>query len=120
MLLSAGANVDFVDDTGRSCLLLAVEDGFYEISVMLLENGADVDLRQPRDGATPLLRAAADGSPDLCSLLLRRGADVNAQTHSGTFALLMAALQGHGEVASVLMWHGADVNQVELSAGHLS
>ena len=77
VLLSAGANVDFVDDTGRSCLLLAVEDGLYEISDMLLENGAGVDLRQPRDGATPLLRAAADGSPDLCSLLLRRGADVN-------------------------------------------
>jgi len=76
----------------------------------LLQNGADVNLRDRRGGATPLMYAAALGSLDTMKLLIEKGADVNARSTGGATALMWAAT----DLAKVrlLVDRGADVNAV--------
>ena len=42
-LLKEGADVNIVDDTGRSSLIYAAENGHIEIVTFLLNNGADLN-----------------------------------------------------------------------------
>ena len=76
----------------------------------LLQNGADVNLRDRRGGATPLMFAAAFGSLETMTLLIDKGADVNARTTGGATALMWAAT----DLAKIrlLLDRGADVNAV--------
>jgi ankyrin repeat protein len=76
----------------------------------LLQNGADVNLRDRRGGATPLMYAAALGSLDTMTLLIDKGADVNARSTGGATALMWAAT----DLAKIrlLLDRGADVNAV--------
>ena len=56
----------------------------------LLRNGAAVDVRDRRGGATPLMNAAAFGSIETMKLLIDKGADVNARSTAGATALMWA------------------------------
>lgn len=49
LLLERGAKIDLVDMDGRSALLHASSEGFYDMVKLLLESGAQVDL-QDNDG----------------------------------------------------------------------
>jgi hypothetical protein len=63
-------------------------DRFVETAIrMLLDAGANPNLRRPRDGQTPLHIAARHGSLKLTQLLLERGADVRIADNSGYTAL---------------------------------
>jgi ankyrin repeat protein len=79
----------------------------------LLRNGAEVDVRERRGGATPLMNAAAFGSIETMKLLIDKGADVNARSTAGATALMWAA----ADLAKVrlLVERGADVNVVSES-----
>lgn len=76
----------------------------------LLQNGADVNLRDRRGGATPLMYTAALGSLDTMTLLIDKGADVNARSAGGATALMWAAT----DLAKIrlLVDRGADLNAV--------
>ncbi|KAH9037520.1 hypothetical protein EDB85DRAFT_2142480 [Lactarius pseudohatsudake] len=76
---------------------------------LLLENGADVNIRAYED-RTPLQCASYEGFPDVTRWLLRRGVDVNAQDEDQWTALHYAGVNGHLEVAEILLEHGAEVN----------
>ena len=75
-LLQAGADVDRVDDNGRTPLHDACVNGHADVVSLLLDAGAEVD---PADNQkwTPLYYACARGHADVVSLLLDAGADVD-------------------------------------------
>jgi ankyrin repeat protein len=79
----------------------------------LLQNVADVNVRERRGGATPLMHAAAIGSLETMKLLIDKGADVNARAAGGATALMWAA----ADLAKIrlLLDRGADVNAVSES-----
>jgi len=79
----------------------------------LLKNGADVNAKERRGGATPLMHAAAFGSEEAMTLLIDKGADVNARSAGNATALMWAV----GDIAKVrlLVARGADVNAVSES-----
>jgi len=73
-----------------------------EIARLLIEAGANKDLRRTEDGSTPLHVAAEEGHLDLVRLLIESGADSEITTDNLTTALLLASGQGHAEVVTFL------------------
>ena len=77
----------------------AVADGgSTEIARLLLDAGADVNVRQP-GGFTPLHAAAQVGNDELVELLLERGADPDARLDEGPTPPDLAREAGHSDVA---------------------
>jgi ankyrin repeat protein len=78
----------------------------FEISLMLLEHGADVNAQQQED-FTPLQEAAQNGQIDMVKLILSYHPAVDARQAGGKTALRIAIEHGHPEVADLLRKHGA-------------
>ncbi len=93
----------------------AVVGGDFEAARRLLDQGADIEAKDPGSGASPLHYAVMKGRMDMIDLLLSRGADVNSRTRNGTTPLHTAALYARLEVAERLLEQRADINAV--SAG---
>ena len=109
--LRRGANVDSGLDggwLGGKTVLHRAAWGEYEIAVLLLENGADVNVKD-RWSETPLHQAVAHHSGKIAVLLLENGADVNAKGFHDYTPLHDAASQGAREMVTLLLEHGADV-----------
>jgi uncharacterized protein len=91
-------------------LLAAAANGRLEIAEVLLEHGADLNIRDTKKKATPLLWATLKGHADLVNLLLDKGADLSAaELKTGMTPLLTAANQGNVEIARILLARGADI-----------
>jgi len=124
-LINAGADVSLATDRGWNPLYMAVKmrslekgtmpnpvidmNGMYDVIVMLLDKGANVNARLLADtevhnsirstwlaeaGGTPFLRASLCGDLKVMKLLLQHGADPLIATTDGTTALM--ALSGVG------------------------
>ena len=88
-------NVNVKDDyRGDTPLHYAAENGHIEIARLLLQNGADLNVRSNR-GRTPLHLAAENGNVDILHLLVENGVDLEVQANNGSRTLHFAALHGH-------------------------
>jgi hypothetical protein len=107
-----GFSVKDRDDRGTTPLHFAATYASNpEITVALLEAGADVNARD-EVGWTPLhLAAGWNDNPDVITTLLQAGTDVNARDKYGETPLLYAAwLNDNPDVIIALVEAGADVN----------
>ena len=88
ILLSHGANPNYVDASGRTALVYAVVTD-EEILRLLLSYGADPNIAD-KNKRTPLMLAALDvgTEPGIMEALIEYGADINAQDEDGMTALL--------------------------------
>ncbi|GAB6178795.1 hypothetical protein JCM14036_01140 [Desulfotomaculum defluvii] len=78
LLLDSDAEVNAVDKNfGWSALHYAVYEGNQEKVQVLLDEGADINIKG-NDGQTPLIRASIVGNAEVVQLLIRNGADVFA------------------------------------------
>lgn len=82
--ISDGLDLDNQDSFGVAALGLAILRGFPEAARMLIENGADMELRSTSTrnlvtGRTPFFFAATKGYSGLVTFMLQRGANVNAK-----------------------------------------
>lgn len=82
----------------------AAAGGHYRIVKMLLELGADPNVRE-QGGFTPLHAAAQNGDVDTVRILLLGGADLTLKSQDGQIALDLAMEAGH-EKASALLGEG--------------
>jgi hypothetical protein len=74
----------------------------------MVEAGADLDVREPSGGSSPLITAAVFGQTEAARLLIEAGADVNLQNNEGSTALLTAAFFANPEIVELLLAAGAD------------
>ncbi|KAF7356254.1 hypothetical protein MVEN_00956900 [Mycena venus] len=88
----------------------AAEVGNLETVKLLLENGADVNVRGGEYG-TALQTASYFGYANIVLLLLAYGADVNAQGGKNGTALYAACKAGKSEIVKLLIEKGADVSK---------
>lgn len=111
-LIKEGANVNAQDIGGFTALTAAVREGHLKVAELLLEKGADPEIRGNYYwGETALMMAAQKSRPDLVELLLKRGALVDAKSkHTGSTPLIMASREGDPETVRKLIERGADVN----------
>lgn len=107
-VVDAGADVNGIDEEGRTALMLSAFNGFSEIVLLLLDEGASIDWRDGM-GRTALLYAATGPFPETVKILLDKGAEPNVVDSDEHFSPLMhAAAEGNLEVVKILLKAGAD------------
>jgi len=92
---------------GYTALILASTYGHVEIAEMLLENQANVNIRDA-EGNTAIIWACLKGHYDIVELLLENGANINDKDDDGNTAILWACVKGHFNIVELLLENGAD------------
>jgi ankyrin repeat protein len=85
-LVAAGAQVGAATATGATALMQAAHSGSVDSARILLENGADPNVKETANGQTALMFAAAADRVDVVKLLLARGADLAATSRVEDFS----------------------------------
>ena len=98
------------DHFGETPLFNATESKKYEISKLLLENGADVNAANFEDGTTSLMNSSYNNDTETTKLLLEYNADPDLGNKYGDTALHMACRQGYTDIVKLLLEHNADPN----------
>jgi ankyrin repeat protein len=112
LLLASGADVNAQNVFHATALIWAGGDAVK--SRMLIEHGADINVRT-QQGQTPLMVAARrNGNADLVRLLLEKGADTKTP---GDTTLIPAAQSGDVDIMRLLIENGANVNCVSPRIG---
>jgi len=88
-------------------LILAARAGQVGLVKLLLERGADVNLRDKETEATALIAAAHQGHVQVVEVLLQKGADISAKDKTGKTALSEATRYNHEDVVKLLKERGA-------------
>jgi uncharacterized protein (TIGR02996 family) len=103
---------------GATPLLVAMHQGHGEIAELLIERGADVEVRVPAShgAGTALRAAAAQGDIKLLRLLRARGASVEAD-QGGSWGLLQAVCYPRGHLTRGTPIDYAEVIRLLLDAG---
>jgi ankyrin repeat protein len=114
ILVKCGAKIDLSDAIApnrlridETALTTAVENDRIEIVRYLLEQGAQVNLRGPVNGETPLFAALRWHHTDILTLLFQAHADVNVRNNDGYTVLALAALKNDLEMVEFLKANGA-------------
>jgi uncharacterized protein len=108
-------------------LIEAVRRGDVDAARLLLDQGADPNLRevvltkpslthrieggQPTLADTALIIAVQEGHTEIAKLLLDRGADVNGRGAANLTPLMEAARRSRADLTKLLLEHGAGLNQ---------
>ena len=101
-LLKNGVNPNgLTGQWGKTALGIAVEQGDVEITRLLLDAGADPDIKS--GGYTPLVLAALRGHARIVGLLMKAGANPDFKSGDGNTPLTAAASMNRLEVIRVLM-----------------
>ncbi len=122
MLLTAKAEVNYIDGQDRSPLIRAVEideDAMIPMLEMLVKYGADVNLANSR-GTSPLHSVGISGNIAMCNFLIDAGANTfssrNKLVHDAMSAtpLTRAILNRRKEIAKILIEKGGldDIDRV--------
>jgi ankyrin repeat protein len=107
-LLERGANPNV---PMRQVLAESISNGHDEITILLLDHGADPNLVTPNGGVSPLMEAASRGKVLIMRALIQKGADVNYDDHVGGGTALNLAVEGSRlEAVRLLLEAGADAS----------
>lgn len=109
LLFDHGADPNLGGGEWTCPLIAAAGNREEEITKILLEKGASVNVYGGKYHSTPLMLAAAWLSLEPVRLILEAGADINAFDNDGDTALILAARSGDSEVVKFLLENGADV-----------
>ncbi|KAF2357114.1 Ankyrin repeat [Trinorchestia longiramus] len=105
VLVSNGADVNSVSDTGSTSVRSACFMSHIKIVKYLVESGADV-LKPNFNGGTCLINSVQ--SVELCKFLIDHGADINARDIKSKTALHYAIEEHRYETVKLLIERGAD------------
>lgn len=123
VLLKTG-NVDAKGGKQNSTpLIIASRRGYYEIVKLLLDNGANINLKNDL-GVTALMSAARGDNVETIKLLLSHGAKVNDKSYQKKrTALEYAVKRGNYKSVELLLAKGADTarlkQNIEMTISHL-
>lgn len=99
------ANLDAQMQNGDTLLHMAAIEGKRTIVPLLLELGANPNIKDSDYGSTPLHKAAFSGYPGIVQALRRSGANTESLNNLGQKAVEVARLYGHPEVVDILDRH---------------
>ncbi|MFI5160988.1 MAG: ankyrin repeat domain-containing protein [Sphingobacteriales bacterium] len=102
-LVLKGADVNLPSDNGFRVFPIhsAAAGNYNDIARMLIDNGANVNVKQ-QAGATPLHSAAQNGNLELLIMLLENGADTEVRMEGGKLPADLAREKGFAEISEIL------------------
>lgn len=105
-------NPSLVDQTknGRSLLHVCCQTRNYDMALMLVMRGADINVLDG-EGRSPLLFCIEIKAENIAQMLIERGADIEIKARDGHAALHLCAMHGCQRVANWLIDRGADVDE---------
>ena len=111
-LISKGADVNNIDNWRSTSLIWASVDGDLEVAKILVENGADMEIKGYSTGCgTPALIFALQYKRfEVANYLLSKGANPNAETDFRWTALMEASYSGYFDIAKLLIAKGAHLD----------
>ena len=114
LLLQGRANINHLNNDGRTALMKAClsETPLNDLVRLLIEYGADINIKETELQRTALMIAAEYGHASIVQCLLEQGAPVNTQDVEGVTSLMIASQFGHPETVRVLLDYGADANML--------
>jgi ankyrin repeat protein len=115
-LIRKGANVNCIMSAERHVLLhFVMQFGHVRILQLLLEARANIEVKEEKEGWTPL-HYAAQFSPACVELLIKRGANIHALTNNGLSSLYFATFLGQVASARLLLAQDPPVDHTYLDA----
>jgi ankyrin repeat protein len=107
-----GADINKIDnDTGKTALMYASENGHFLVVQSLINAGADVNIRgKDYDKNTALLIASNKQNFDIVKSIIDAGANVNIEDRNGTTPLLYASTVGELSIVDYLINKGANIH----------
>jgi|GEM_PF-2603038 len=106
-LLDEGVDPNASPSGGRTCLMVASENGHPQVVKTLLSKGAKANLQEWKVKFTALMVAAKHGQAEIVKLLLEAGADPSVKDKDTWTALRWAVSRGHKDVETLLDKSGA-------------
>jgi len=103
---NADVNAPPVPSSRDTALTIAADKGHYRFVQLLLERGAQVDVRNKK-GNSSLWLAANGGHIDVVQLLYSAGADIDSQDNRKVSCLMAAFRKGHSKVVKWMVKHVA-------------
>lgn len=101
-LVKQGVALNEQDDEGRTAAMIATYNNDYATAKVLIEAGADVNIRDTMLN-NPFLYAGAEGYLDILKLTVKAGANPALLNRFGGTALIPAGEHGHVEVIKYLL-----------------
>ena len=117
LLVENNCDLKAMGPDGASILHLVIEKGNLGMLRILLDGGANVDIRDSTTGRTPLQVASLLGHSSIATMLLDYGAAPNLTDDKLDTAFLIAAREEKLDILKLLASRGADVN-MKTSAGN--
>lgn len=115
-LLRKGAEIDDLDENGRTAAVWAVSREDIDCLKVLVGAGCDVDARDGADSSDgiggwtlAMMAVNCDGGVAELEVLIKAGADLDAVAFEGLSATMAAAGRGNAEALRLLIASGADV-----------
>ena len=118
ILLKAGANPTIVSNKGLTPFwYLLNERTYFENRIehirLMIQNGANIDEKNPESDETPLIYAIKHRDNQLIHLLVEMGADVNIPTSANVTPLMLASIRETHDIVRLLIDHGARRDYVD-------
>jgi hypothetical protein len=104
--------VNLVDNLGRSPLRIASSHGLFDLSKLLIDNGANVNYID-ESGRNALMMVATYDYIEVAELFIAHGAEIDHLDNDGRSALLYAAHEGRVAVLDFLIAHGAKADHLD-------
>ncbi|XP_072024030.1 uncharacterized protein [Amphiura filiformis] len=116
MLIEKDCDVNIPNPAGRTSLLIATAEGFWDICQLLVGKCDDINATD-KEGFSALHYAARVGESELCRLLIKHGADVNLRNNQEQTPMFLAVSNGHTEVVHTLVEQGAKCDDITDARG---
>lgn len=96
-----------------SCLQLACITGYEIMAKLLIENGANVNMADPK-GKRPLHDVTISGNMEIAKMLVRKGANINVcDLEVGSTPLMLACARGLKDMVEFFLMEGGDVHSID-------
>lgn len=106
-LMTDTKQIDALNNYSDTPLVVAAKKGKLSIARMLIDNGANVNFKNPVTGNTPLFAGIKSKNYEIVNLLMANGARFDQQNNTGQTPQLYACKQGDIELIRILGRHGA-------------